>query len=97
MVVSDAVRKAKDAALQYAGAAVGVRVEEVEQLETSWHITLSWLEENTEARIRRDADPLKGMLKGIRAFTEPPPMERVYRVFVIRDEQPVRMTRARDP
>lgn len=96
MVVSEAVRTAKDAAHQYASAGDGIRVEEVEQTESGWNITLSWLEENTEARIRRDADPMRrafGEMLGAKA----PLLERVYRMFVIREGQAVRMIRTRDP
>lgn len=71
-----------------------MRVEEVEQLgESNWNITLSWLEEDAAKRIKDAGDPLKVL----RIVKEPPPFERVYKIFEIRGDEPVRMKRAPDP
>lgn len=94
VLVAAAVKKAKEAASEYAGASVGVRVEEVERLsDSAWNITLSWLEEDTVKLIEARSDPLRRM----RLVPAPMPLERVYRVFEVRDEEPVRMKRAPEP
>jgi len=93
VIVNVAVQKAREAAQIYAGTDIGVRVEEVEQLsEANWNITLSWLEEDTIKRIKDNSDPLR-----IMHLTREPALERVYRVFQIRGDDPVRMMRAPDP
>lgn len=94
MLVAAAVRRAKEAASEYAGASIGVRVEEVERIsDSAWNITLSWLEEDTVKMIEAKSDPLRRM----RIVPAPVPLERVYRVFEVRDEDPVRMKRAPEP
>lgn len=92
--VRTAVKKAKEAAEIYAGATVGLRVEEVARVgETDWNITLSWLVEDTVKKLKENTSPLRSL----RTFHDPPPLERIYRAFWIRGDNPVEMKRAIDP
>lgn len=92
--VNTAVGNARVTARNYAGATLGLRVEEVEQIdESSWNITLSWLEEDTAQKVRDNADPFKRM----RVVPAPTPLERVFRTFEIRGDKPARMRRAPEP
>jgi hypothetical protein len=95
MDVRAAVQRAHEAAKQYVVSVPGLRVEEVEQgiNESSWNITLSWLEEDTAQKMRDNVDPMS------RALFRKPQLhtERTYKVFEIRGDAPVRMKRAPDP
>lgn len=94
MKVAEAVLQANRAAQEYVGSKRGIRVEEVKQVgDGNWDITLSWLELDEAEQIRAQSDPIRR----IRLLPEPPPLERVYRVFEIRNGSCVRMTRAPDP
>lgn len=88
-----AVKKAKEAAREYAEAELDVRVEEVVQHSPfSWDITLSWLVDNKAKLIEDERDPLKF----VRVAKASPSVERVYRKFLVRGDDPVDMKRAFD-
>lgn len=89
--VRTAVKKAVKAAEEYVGPRPGLRVEEVAKIdESAWNITLSWLEEDTIQKLKQETNPLRTL----KVLNEPPPFERVYRVFYVRGDSTVEMKRA---
>lgn len=94
MDVRDAIKKATEAAKQYAGADVSIRVEEVEAKADGWEIALSWLVLDEAAQMARNVSQTHRMNKMLSIFTEEPPLlERVYHRFIVEEKEPVRMKR----